>query len=220
MKRNVKMMIVVALVFGASVALADKLSDFKDAASKTGCESIPYSDLRSTCDSGGSGVTDWCKNSSRSVNCGSDSITRDLKNKIEQAKKNVENLKDKKRKLEDDKSRATTEDDKNRIGKDIEAVDKDIYEAGKLVDQAVADLETRKRFVETTMDNINKCIDYRRSVMNVFASALDKVRGETDPDVVPYARQLRDKYEETKRGHEIAITEKNNALSTCKDSRP
>jgi hypothetical protein len=56
--------------------------------------------------------------------------------------------------------------------------------------------------------------------MNVFASASDRVRGENDDDVRPLARQLRDKYEESKRGHETAITDKKNALDTCKNSRP
>jgi len=220
MRRNVKMIIALPFVLGASVALADKLSDFKDAVSTDYCESIPYSDLRRDRNNGGSGVTDWCKNPSQPVSCGSDAITRDFKDKIEKARKNVDNLKDKKRNLEDQKSRATDESEKNRLGKEIEQADKDIYESGKLVDHAVADLETRKKFVENTMDNINKCIDYRRAVMNVFATALDKVRGETDPDIVPLARQLRDRYEVEKRGHEIQITEKGNALSTCKDSRP
>ena len=45
---NVKMTILFTLALGASVASADKLSDFKDAVAKKGCESIPYSDYRSS----------------------------------------------------------------------------------------------------------------------------------------------------------------------------
>jgi hypothetical protein len=43
---------------GLGAALADKLSDFKDAASKDGCASIPYGDYRSTCESQQSPVHD------------------------------------------------------------------------------------------------------------------------------------------------------------------
>ena len=57
---NVKMTILLTLALGASVASADKLADFKDAVAKTGCESIPYSDYRSSCQSQQSQVHDWC----------------------------------------------------------------------------------------------------------------------------------------------------------------
>ena len=93
MRRNLRMAVVISLVLGPSgVALADLESDFKDAVSKEGCESIPYSDLRGNCTSQQTGVTDWCKNSSRPVTCGSESITRDLKKKVEVSNKNVDNL--------------------------------------------------------------------------------------------------------------------------------
>jgi hypothetical protein len=219
--KNLKTILAAAFLLGlGGVALADLESDFKDAAGRDGCASIPYSSLRSDCGTQQSGVDDWCKNSSRPVSCGSESQTRDIKRKIEDAKRKVEDLKNKKRDLEDKKNRATNDADKNQLGKDIEQVDKDIYDANKLVDAAVAELDVRKKFVEDAIYNINKCIDYRQAVMNIFATAQDKVRGETDPKVTDLARTLRDKYEESKRGHAIAITEKNNALSTCKDSRP
>jgi hypothetical protein len=56
--------------------------------------------------------------------------------------------------------------------------------------------------------------------MNSFATALDKVRGENDEEIKPLARQLRDRYQASKRGHEMAITAKKSALDTCKKSRP
>jgi hypothetical protein len=150
----------------------------------------------------------------------SESITRELKDNLEKATKTVEVLKEKQRKLEDEKSRASDETERNRLTKEIEQADKDIYDARKRVDQAVADLDTRKKLVEDAIYTIDKCIDYRKAVMNVFATAIDKVRGESDEDIKPHARQLRDKYEEQKRGHEMAITAKKNALETCKNSRP
>ena len=57
--------------------------------------------------------------------------------------------------------------------------------------------------------------------MNVFASALDRVRNESDPkEIIPLARQLRDMWEAAKPGHEEQITARKNALDTCKNSRP
>jgi hypothetical protein len=52
--------------------------------------------------------------------------------------------------------------------------------------------------------------------MRIFSDALDYVRVEDDSSKKPYARALREKYEASKRGHEIAITDKENALGICR----
>jgi len=63
---------------------------------------------------------------------------------------------------------------------------------------------------------LGKCLDYRRAVVATFADAQDKVRNENDtPEITELARKLRDMYEEGKRGHNLAITYKENALATC-----
>jgi hypothetical protein len=222
--RTLKVAVATVFTLAVTVVLADKLSDFKDAAraaaSGPGCDTIPYSDLRSTCKSEGSNVHDYCDGGRGPVTCGSESLTRQVKDNLERQRKNVEALKDKKRNVEDQKSRATNDNDKNRLSKEVEQVDREIYDAGKRVDQAGADLDARKKLVDDAIYTLNKCLDYRRAVMNIFATAQDKVRGETDPDIVPLARELRDGYEASKRGHEIAIKDKENALETCKNSRP
>lgn len=221
-----KLALIVALmaVAGGSIAHADKLSDFQDAKKaaedKKGCESIPYSGLRDNCKSQQENVHPYCDGDKGPVSCGSESITRQLKDAIDRAKTNIENLKSKKRDLEDQRSRATDDSEKSRLDKELEQVDKDIYEAGKRLDQAVADLEARKKLVSDAIDTIGKCLDYRRAVMNVFATAQDNVRGENDDQIQPLARFLRDYYEEGKRGHALAIEAKNNALETCKSSVP
>jgi hypothetical protein len=220
MTRNAKLVFVATLALGVTAALADKLSDFKDAVSRSGCESIPYSDLQSTCKSQQSNVHDYCDGKRGPVSCGSESITRQLKDSIEKEKKAIETLKDKKRKLEDERSRTSDESEKNRLSKEIEQAEKELYDADKRLEKATADLEARRKHVNDAIYTIDKCLDHRRAVMNVFATALDRVRGESEEDIKPLARQLRDKYEESKRGHEIAIKDKENALRTCKDSRP
>jgi septal ring factor EnvC (AmiA/AmiB activator) len=221
MSKGKMIVIVVSVALGASVAFADKLSDFKDAVARKGCESIPYSDLRSNCTSEGSHVHEWCDGSRGPVSCGSEDVTRQVKSALEKEKKNVEDLKEKKRKLEDDRSHASNDDEKNKITKDIEQVEKDIYEAGKRVEQAEKDVDARKKLVEDSIYNLDQCISYRRAVMNVFASALDKVRNEDEtPEIKDLARQLRDRYEAGKPGHEEQITARNNALATCKNSKP
>lgn len=217
---NVKLTILVTLALGASVASADKLSDFKDAVAKKGCESIPYSDYRSSCQSQQSQVHDWCDGARGPVTCGNENITRQVKDNLEKERRTIQDLKEKRGKLQDSKSRASTDDEKNKLGKDIEQVEKDIYEGEKRVEQAQKDLETRKKLVDDAIYTLDKCIDYRRAVMNSFAAALDKVRNESETvEIADLARQLRNRYEEGKSGHEEQITARNNALSTCKSSR-
>jgi peptidoglycan hydrolase CwlO-like protein len=232
---NVKMMVGLKLVIvaifglGESVAFADKLSDFEEAVKvveskprgKAGCKSIPYSDYRSSCESEGSRVHEWCDGGSRGpVTCGSESITRQVKFNVEKETKSLEALKEKKNNLERDQSRASTDDEKNKIGKEIEQAKKDIEEAEKRLEQAKKDLEARKKHVDDAIYTLDQCIAYRRAVMNSFAAALDRVRNEDEtPRIKELASKLRNSYEEGKPGHETEITGKENALKTCRDSR-
>jgi hypothetical protein len=86
MKLNVRIL-AVTLALGSSVAVADKLSDFKEAVGTVGCDSVPYSDLRSNCKSEQSTVHEWCDGARGPVTCGSEGITRQLKDNIENVKK-------------------------------------------------------------------------------------------------------------------------------------
>lgn len=208
------------LVVGAtSTGKADKLDDFKDAASKQGCESIPYSDLQSNCRSQQGEVHDWCDGSRGPITC-EVGVTKDLQSRLEKEQRNRNDLKDKRRDLDDKRSHASDDKEKSRLTSEIESVDKEIEASSKRIDDLKSDLGKRKDLVEKTKYTLNKCIDYRRAVMNVFAYALDKVRGENDPNIKPYAEKLREKYESSKSGHEEQITNKNNSLETCTKEMP
>lgn len=198
---------------------ADKIDDFKEAVNKQGCDSIPYSDLRSTCNSQQDEVHRWCDGEKGPVTCEL-GVTRDLMSKLVSEQKNIEASKDKRRDLDDKRSNAADDQEKSRLTSEIEAVDKEIEASTKTSEGLKSDLENRKYELQKVTDTINHCIDYRRAVMNVFAYAQDKVRGETDPDIQEYARQLRDMYEKSKGGHEIQISNRNNSLDDCKKEMP
>lgn len=208
-------------VLGAHVAFADKLSDFQEAVKNTGCNSIPYSDYRSTCTSQQSYVHEWCDGSRGPVTCGSENITRQLKDAVEKAKRDVDTAKDNKDKADRKRSQSGLSDSDKRAAEDeYKKASDDLDAANKRLEQANRDLEARGKLVNEAIYNLEKCIDYRRAVMNVFASAIDRVRNENDPpEIVPLARQLRDKWEAGKSGHEEQITARNNALDKCKSSR-
>ena len=77
MTRILSQIIGVLFVLAGHVANADKLSDFQEAVKNEGCNSIPYSDYRSTCQSQQSSVHEWCDGGRGPVSCsGGESLTR------------------------------------------------------------------------------------------------------------------------------------------------
>jgi hypothetical protein len=84
------------------------------------------------------------------------------------------------------------------------------------VEQAQKDLETRKKLVGDAIYTLDKCIDYRRAVMNSFASPLVRNENET-PEIADLARQLRNRYEEGKSGQEeqrVNVSKRRHMVST------
>jgi DNA repair exonuclease SbcCD ATPase subunit len=207
----------VVVLVSSSMAFADKLDDFKRAAGESGCKSIPYSDLQGNCVTQGEPMHDYCDAKKGPVTCDREGISRELTNNFEKEKRNLDDLKRKRSDLDDKKSRSSDDNEKNKLQAEIDQVDKDIYAAGKAIDAAKDAIDKRKELVNNSIYNLGKCLDYRKAVMNTFGYAQDKVRSENDtPEITELARKLRDMYEEEKRGHNLAITYKENALATCK----
>lgn len=219
MRKSVLWMVLMFSVSAIPVVRAEKLDDFKEAASKKGCESIPYSDLQSDCKSQQSEVKGWCDGGRGPVTC-EIGVTADLQSKLDKAKSRRSELQDKRRDLDDKRSHSSDDTEKSDLTSQIEALDKALEEVSKQIDDLRAELEKRKDIVEKSIYNLNKCIDYRHAVMNIFGYALDKVRGESDPDLKTYVDQLVAKYQKSKEGHEEQIHNKENSRETCEKERP
>jgi hypothetical protein len=221
---KVKMMIAATLALGVSVAFADKLDDFKEANRyEKGCQTIPrtYSSERSACDSEGPRVHEWCDGSRGPVTCGSEELTRQVKLGVENAKNDIKTLEARKRKAESNMSNAKTKDEEKKFSDEVAQIEKDLSDAGKKLEQAEKALEARKKHVDDAIYTLDKCIAYRRAVMNSFAYALDRVRNESEPqELKDLARSLRGKYEKEKSGHEEQITARTNAWNNCKSWKP
>ncbi len=85
-------------LFVADIATAQSLSDFKDAAGKEGCDSIPYSSLRSSCQSKQRDVDRWCKGS-KGVWSREGLDPEGLKKQMENVKRKIDELKKEKANL-------------------------------------------------------------------------------------------------------------------------
>lgn len=75
MTRTFAQIIIAAFALGVlpasmHLAHADKLSDFQEAVKNKGCDSIPYSDYRSTCSSQQSYVHEWSQGRRREGQAG------------------------------------------------------------------------------------------------------------------------------------------------------
>lgn len=226
MSKLTTMMMMTAATFalGVSGAFADKLSDFKEAdRHESGCVTIPetYSAERRGCDSQAPHVHEWCDGRRGPVTCGNEDLTRQVKRGVENAKKQIADLKEKKSKAERDRSSAKTDDAKKKAGEEVAQLEKELQEAGRKLDRAEDAVAARRKLVDSAIYNLDKCIDYRRAVMNNFAHALDRVRNEDDtPELKALARSLRAKYQRGKSGHEEQISARTNALNNCKNWRP
>lgn len=114
-----------AMLLLPSIITARSLSDFKNAAGKEGCDAIPYSSLRSDCQSKGRDVDTWCKGGRGKWNC--DELDPEgLKKQIENVTKKIEALKKEKDSLNGVKSRAKDEREKRDMETKIAAAEKEI----------------------------------------------------------------------------------------------
>lgn len=224
--RVLKWLVVLAMMFASSsLVFADKVDDFREAVKAArndeGCKSIPYSDLQSNCVDQGRPMHDYCDGKKGSVTCDREGITRGLKNNLEREERNLDELKRKRAELDNKKSRAADDNEKNKVQTEIDQVDNEIKTADRAIEAAKNELEKRKTLVNDAIYNLERCIDHRQSVANTFVAAAGRVRGEDDTATLAlYARELKEYYDKTKPGHDLAITYKKNALSTCRSEMP
>ncbi len=226
MKRKSMWMTVAAVVaVPFAVAFAGKLEDFQSADRSDGCDAIPntgsYSSERSACRSQQSSVDEWCNGSRGPTSCGNESETPNLRKALVDVQIRIAGLKERKSKAESNKSNAKDDAEKRKYEDEIKQHDNDLYKANNDESAAKQALENRRKVVDTALYNIDQCIAYRKAVMNIFASALDRMRNESEtPDIKNVAQSLAGKYEASKKGHLQQITFRENGRTLCKDALP
>jgi chromosome segregation ATPase len=110
---------------------------------------------------------------------------------------------------------------RKKYDEEIKQLENDLYKATNDEAAAKQALEQRGKDVEAAIYAIDKCITYRKAVLNVFASSLDKMRNEKEtPEIEAVAYSLKSKYDAAKSGHQRQITTREDAMSICKKARP
>lgn len=168
-------------------AVAGKLEDFKEAASKRGCEAVPYADERRECKDRSDEKEKYCTE-----------FSCDKRG----ADKALETLKEKRESLENAKNR-----------KDEQAIPNLERAIRELEDQ----LKERKYEAQRRITRCEECIRRRESVQDQFKRVKNMVKNETDKELQQYVSTLVDHYEQGEQEHVEPINQVKNALSNCTD---
>lgn len=210
-------MSLVAVLSSSFVLAEDHVKDFENAINymqdEQGCFSIPYSDLQNSCVAKQREVEKLCKDSGQSQCAGIDpkSVQKKielLKTERDEAKAEKDNLDRKKSSLKDEKE-IRENDDK------IKEAERKIENANKKRDPLEKEVSESRRMISDRLELNKLCRDARKSVMEVFAAAKEKVNRETEENIKPLAKRLSDWYQKNEPGHETAIKNADKARENC-----
>lgn len=219
MHPTIRHAIALLVVVVASVANAEKLDDFKDAASKEGCEAIPYGDMQSDCRSYMKDVGHWCGGYKGPVKCDG-GPTGTLLSRLNTEQQNLGTAKDKRRELDDKRSRATEGRRKSELTSQIEAIDKEIEATTKRIEEIKNALKQQKDTIENIMYTITKCSESRRNVISKVGDARSKVVGESDEALKSSASTVIEKLKKFTSGHESEVSTLESSFTSCKKGMP
>jgi len=207
------------LVISAGVALAysASLDDFKEAVKHTGCESIPYSDLRSDCKSKASERDEWCKNKGK-FTC-DDLDPRGLQQQIDNIDGKIKDLKSQRDSLKDKRSDAKDDDERKKLEDQIASLEDQIDKLEKKLDEMKHRLDDEKHQVEDRIYIGQHCLDARNDVQDKFDRARSAADSESDDQIKPLARQLIDLWNKGSDDHKKITADTKTAVDRCKSFR-
>ena len=214
MKRTSWCVVIGGLILSGAVA-ASTLDDFKEAAKKEDCQSIPYADIRGVCIDKGREVDDWCKNSSRPIKC-DDVDPPGIRRKIDNVKGKIAELKRERDELSSKVSNAKDDSERRDFEDKKKAKETMIYDLERKVDGWETDFSNEKRTVSDRIYNGERCVGLRMEVAKEFSKAKSKAQSESDPELRPYRDHLISYWEKKTPGHEEAIRNYTQAVEKCK----
>lgn len=206
----------VATILLTTVAVAQSASDFKDAAGRAGCGLIPYSSSRSSCESSGRDVDDYCKK--RTWNC--DDLNPDgLKKNIENVKRKIDDLKKERDNLSSRKASSTNDSEKRDLERKIRETDKEIEKFEGMMNDWRRKLDDEKKEIDDRLSIGNQCRGHREDVAKIFREVKARLQRESDKEKKPYAQEIAKKITAEESGHEKAIEKVSEGIEKCQRMR-
>jgi molecular chaperone GrpE (heat shock protein) len=193
------------------------LDDFKEAVKHTGCESIPYSDLRSDCKSKASDRDEWCKSKGK-FTC-EDLDPRGLQQQIDNISDKVKELKSQRDDLKSKRSDAKDDDERKKLDDQIAAIGEQIDKLEKKIDDMKHKLDEEKHQIEDRIYIGQHCLDARADVQDKFDRARSAADSESDEAIKPIARQLIDLWNKGSDDHKKITADTKTAVEQCKNFR-
>lgn len=221
MKRSVKQVrrVIALATFLSAVALgvafADTLSEFQSAASQEGCASIPYTTLRSECNSTQAKVNQWCKGDMGEISCKSIGALSGIRSNIAGIQSKLKSLQTSRKDLERKLSSTSDATLKKSIQTEIGNIDKSIADLEGKIEALEAQAEKDRAVITKRIEVAQACVQHRKSVQALFQEAATKASAETDDEVEALAEQLVAQWEEERDSHLIAIRNYEGAVATC-----
>lgn len=206
----------IATALVAVAAAAQSVSDFKDAAGRVGCSLIPYSSPRSSCESKGRDVEEYCKR--RTWSC-DDLNPEGLKKNIENVKKKIDDLKKERDSLKSKKSSAKDDSEKRDLENKISDAEKEIKKFEDMVNDWQRKLDNEKREISARISTGKKCRGYREDVAKIFGDVKSKLRSESSTEIRPFTQKIIEKIEAEEPGHKKAIELVSKGIEKCERMR-
>lgn len=205
-------LIAFAVVFRVATAAAQTPSEFEQAAGSSGCSLIPYSSQRSTCESKGAYVEEYCKRKTWAC----DGLDPDgLKRNIENVKRKIEDLRRERDSLQSKRSSSTDDGEKRDLENKIADIEKDLRRFEDMAKEWEQKLEDEKKEISARLYVGRWCRDYRLEVQKIFSEAKSKLKSESDPDIKPHAQRIVEKIEAEEPGHKTAIDIVQRGVEKC-----
>lgn len=213
-----KVGIVIAMMLLGGVGLAGVADDFKDAANRDGCEAIPYSSERSSCNTASREVDDWCKSSSRKWSC-DDLDPSGINRNIDNVNAKITELKKEKDELESRRNNAKDDGERRDLESKIKDKKDQIDGLQAKVEAWKKQLDGEKSMAKDRQEIGERCVTNRLAVQKIFANVKTRVQGESDPEAKQYVSKLVDKYTAAEKGHQEAIDITKRGIEKCKNAR-
>ena len=216
--------VITVLMSIPSISIADVIDDFKEAASKTGCESIPFSSPRSNCKSIQRDITEYCK--SNVVEC-SDllKVKTSLIDMIEKSDKQLKASESKRKsiegKLDDTDVEGEIKKYKDELSKASRAYQEILDKHNKLLDE-YEDFDDDNR-IDDGYSRAQRCVEAREKSKKLFDEVKDKLdvdgsslTTDEERELEYYAVKITDHINSKIKGHDSALNGDRDRVKNCK----
>ena len=203
-----------AISVGVAFAYTATVDDFKEAVKHTGCESIPYPDLRSDCKSKGSDRDEWCKNKG-TFSC--DKLDPGpLRDQINNINGKIKDLKAQRDDLKDKRSSTTDDDERKKLDEQIAAIEDQLDKLNKTADEMQHRLDDERHKIDDRIYIGEHCRDARADVQDKFDRARSAASSESDDQIKPLAQQLISRWNKGTEDHRQISADTQRAVDLCK----